>query len=183
MGRGGYPLSLVYFSSPPFKTVRYRCIFPLVFVTGNGARCFSLTVFKLLLLQAITYVQFDCPRLDFPFSRSQVLFLRSRVELLALNEPLSLTLRNLYRQQLWTLFFASALSFLFIFLYFSCRIAHCAKFMSTRASTFEQNLHTNSIKRRFCWARQVVWRICFSLKTLLNVQSCTFLIFPRFLID
>ena len=81
------------------------------------------------------------------------------------------------------LFFAYALSFLFIFLYFFCRIAHCTKFMSTRALTFEQNLHTNSTKRRFCWARQVVWRICFSLKTLLNVPSCTFSIFPRFLID
>ena len=41
MGRGGYPFSLVYFSSPPFKTVRPHCIFPLIFVTANGARWLS----------------------------------------------------------------------------------------------------------------------------------------------
>ena len=42
MGRGGYPFSLVYFSSPPFKTVRYRWLFPIVFNTYYGATWLSL---------------------------------------------------------------------------------------------------------------------------------------------
>ena len=37
MGRRDYPLSLVNFSSPPFKTVPYWWIFPLVFISVNGA--------------------------------------------------------------------------------------------------------------------------------------------------